>query len=337
MTTGDARDPSTWRLSTPEGIPYKLLDGYPTFGVQHPDGATAAEKLLIRGTDLGAFLSEIFPPPREVLGLVIYPETRRLPGTDVLVAKTFSAHPYNPGLPGDPFSTDTSAPSGTYSFLYEVDIGYETDKKGSKDSEEEDPNEPESFLRHSITAGGEFITIPAQALKHQTKGRPPPFRPDVLGEGAIAETESGEAEDNLDQLLPITKIIPITTHTLEWRQVPLVPWGRIRNKLGHVNSDVIPLFDLAQPETVLFTGVNGSQEYLWDGRRPWTLQFTFVERYLKETGRDGNPRIVTWNHVYVPDVGRFQKLTLPPTHTKFIYESTTFNDMFRADPETEEE
>lgn len=282
-------DPNTWRRSTSGGIRYKLLEGYPKVTADESK-ASASERYLIRAADVNAFLQESIPAPVVYLGSVYWPERRRMPGASILVTRSLSFEPHTGALPMDPFDADSGAPTGTYDSLCAVTIQYETMQNESE--QEQDPNDPETFLEHSVTTGGEFMSWPPANTKKQD---------------AEAGQTGGAAVANKDPISPVVKTIPTIEHTLKWKNCLSPNWERIISYLGHVSSEDMPLLFDAIEETVLFMGVSGSQSYLWDGAtsgvQPWTLDFRFSHKQIDENGA-----IYGWNHVYSPSDGGWRKL-----------------------------
>jgi hypothetical protein len=284
-------EPSTWRLQTAGGIPYKLVEGYPKINGAE-GGASAAEQYIIRASDTNAFFTESLPAPVVYLGSIYKPLRRAMPGAPVLLTKTISFEPMNGTLPADPFGNDSGAPSKTYDPFVRVTIQYETVQNES--DQEQDPNDPDTFLEHSITAAGEFMSWPSNKTRK-------------------ADAEAGEYvpgggwTPNKDPLGPIIKTIPTIEHNLRWKYCLSPNWERIIEFLGHVNDRTIEKFFDAPAECVLYMGVSGSQTYLWDGAstgvQPWSLDFRFSHKQITESGKTYG-----WNHVYSPNDGAWRKV-----------------------------
>jgi len=277
------------RRETAGGIPFKLMEGYPK--IQGDDEKTSAtEKYVIRAGDVEAFYLESLPPPAVVLGNPILPARRKMPGSTVLITKTLSFEPLTGTLPGDPFDADAGAPAKTYDPLYVVTIGYET--SSNDENNEQDPNDPETFLEHSITIGGEFLNIPPTKT--------------TTASGAVGYTQ-GAKLPNRDAQHPIIKTIPTLEHQLKWKFCLSPNWARIIEYLGKISDRDEPLFLGAKKECVMFMGVSGNRVYSWNGRRltvaPWNLDFRFTHRQIHEDGH-----YYGFNHVYSPQYGEWRRL-----------------------------
>lgn len=338
----DIGSPETWRNRTAGGVPYRIMEGYPKFKFTE-SGASAEEKYLIVGRHLAAFALESLPPPSQVLDLLGGGNTGRpYPGLPRLVTRELDAEPFDQSKPGDPLLTDDSEASGTYSPFYVVTINYSTREQ---EDEEEDEDDLETILTHDIQAGAEFIIIPPDNLSSADEGD----EPDDDQDGEVRATgEDGEpyvpgggdaAKNPVKKTnVPISKILPTIEHTLTWTRCPNPPWGQMRNALGKLNSDRLPIFFNAPAGTVLFLGFSAKQEWEWVTRerssagyriRPWTVTLKFSERALIERGKR-----ITWNHVFIPgkDHNRFEKVYLdPPANTRTIYESVPFLNIFKVD------
>lgn len=266
----------SWRLTTAGGLKYKLFEGYPLLTMDD-DVTTATEKYLMRSQDAAAFAAESRPPPYVLGFFIVQPPYRALPGSGGwAVTRTVNFAPHGQGLPWDPLGMDPTAPAGTYADLCEVTITYSTGKA----AEDRDPNNPETFLEHSMQVGGEFYQLKPTSVFYDKAGVETVITsPDVPG---------------------MHKTVVTLEHNLRWPFVMVPDWTTIIQTLGKVNEAVKPLFKNAPIETVLFSGVSGNQKYVWNGAssyvQPWSLDFKFSQRCLRL--KDGTD--VTWNHVLVP-------------------------------------
>jgi hypothetical protein len=304
----------SWRLTTLGGLKYKLLEGYPTIE-QGEDSTTATEKYLIRSQDVGPFSYESMPPPYVIGFFIVQPPNRAMPGSNGwAVTRSVSYAPHGPGLPGDPIGMDPSAPAGTYTDLYEVTIQYSTGKA----AEDRDPNDPQTFLEHSMQVGGEF---------YQLKSASQYYDKDV-GAG-IFEVTNIESES----VPGAHKAVITIEHNLRWPFVLVPDWVTIMQSLGTTNIAVKPLFKNAPIETVLFSGVSGTQKYVWNGTsaytQPWNLDFKFSQRCLRIDGVD-----ITWNHSFYEKAGKWVKPYYWSGGTKssgtkvYMYEKTDLYKLF---------
>jgi hypothetical protein len=318
---------SNWgatRRFTAGGIRYRLLEGYPRLSYTE-ESLTAEEQYLIRASDLEAFFLESIPPPVVLFNTVIWPARRRLPGSSVMVTKEVSGEPFTSAKPGDPFSVDTGAPnySDTYDPLYRISIKYEATRESDEDRDETDP---ETFLDHSVSAGGQFMNLPAASMDSAGEDPPPTDDPNYPVEDYPQGPPGTTTEAITEPQIGITKVIPTVEHTLKWSFVIKPKWDRIYGALGTVNSKSISIFHNAPTDTVLFMGVSGTQKYLWSGRNlsvaPWSLDFKFSQRSFK----DGDKQI-TWQHYYRP---KTKKWEVPLRNgTDLIYRRYNHLDLFK--------
>jgi len=287
---GCSSDTSTWDRSTYGGIPYKLMDGYPQISGSR-DGAKAVEKYLIRASDVDGFFAESLPAPTIIFGGFYVPPRRRMPGSGILVTQDIAFAPQsNVGKPGDPLGYDAGATAGTYCDFYEATINYATEFESADN--EQDPADPTTFLEHSVTVGGEFLSVPPTNT--------------YVSEGGIGDTE-GAKTANRDQTAPIVKTMPTIEHTLKWKLCLNPDWDKIISMLGRVNSVTHEIFFDANPETVMFMGVSGSRSYVWNGAsaqvQPWTLDFRFSHKEYQEDGQTYGH-----NHIYSPKGTMFKRV-----------------------------
>lgn len=307
----------SWRLSTLGGIKYKLLEGYPTIQMDS-EATVVVEKYLMRSQDAGAFAAESKPPPYVVGLFIVQPPYRMLPGSGgwaVTMNVTFA--PHGDGLPWDPFLIDTGAPAGTYADLCEATITYSTGKA----AEDRDPNDPQTFLEHSIQIGGEFYQLKTAEQKYDE---------DTAGKIIPAPDAPG-----------MHKAVSTIEHNMRWPFVLSPAWTTIFQTLGKCNNTVLPLFKNAPVDTVLFTGVSGQQKYVWDGAtaasQPWSMDFKFSQRCLRGQKADGAGNLdVTWNHCMLPSAtGGIDGIWVKPYYLKgadkiYMYEPGDLLTLFRA-------
>jgi len=315
MTMSGTLDYSSWRLQTDGGIKYKLTDGYPTLNVSE-DNARGKEQYVLRSQDVEAFIKESIPAPVVVLGSVIRPRRRHMPGASILITRSIDVAPHNSGMPADPQNADPNAPSGSYAEFCTATISYETKElESGEENDDEDPNDPETFLTHSVTAGGEHMSWPA----NRTATR-----------DSDLENDYTEVQDNQDVQGPIVKTIPTIEHGLDWKAVLSPNWSKIIQLLGHVNDVTLPLFFNAKKETVMFMGVSGQREYLWNGFsigvQPWSLNFKFSHREIREGGLSYG-----WNHIYSPKNGTWRELRR--ANGRPIYEASNLLELFTIEEE----
>jgi len=311
-------DPSTWRRTTNGGIPYKLMEGYPKINGSG-DKVTAQEKYIIRSSDVNAFFIESIPAPVIILGTVTWPDRRRLPGAPILITKSLSFEPFNSTIPFDPFDADSGAPDGTYDPFCAVQIDYETLQNES--DQEQDPNDPETFLTHTVSATGEHLLI---APNNST------IQPGL----EAGDDSTGGQEPIKSRTPPIVKTIPTIEHGLKWKNVLAPKWDRIISYLGKIN-DRIYVFSGAGSDSelaaakhcLMFRGVSGSQSYIWDGAsagvQPWSLDFKFEQREIDDGGKTYG-----WNHVFMPDRGDWVQLRR--ANGELLYEDVDIKKLFTA-------
>ena len=305
MVTNPAKMASA-RLSTASGIPYKLLKQGMNVTMA---SSTFTETYLMRVVDVAAFIVESFPPPTMIGNIYVPGWPRACPGNRWLTTSAVSFAGLHSDLPTDIWQIDPGAPAGTYLDMLQVEVSYET----AKPQEEYDPKDPETFLKHSVSAGGEFLVLPP---KH------------MVGE------DSGAIKDFQ---IPLTKVVPTIEHSLDWSYVLYPPWTAIRDQLGTVNDYAIPLFNNAPPETVLFMSLTGEQQITTAGAKPWSLSYKFSQKQVMQTftvaGKDVEVSC-GWNHLYNPSVAGFERvLRKHPVSGKLyaMYEKSDFLDLFTTE------
>lgn len=306
----------------PGGILYKLIEG-PKLRQVDLRTTEATEKVLIRAKDVEAFFAAAMPPPILFLEQIDLPLRWRLPGLSDsigLAAESLEAEPWNPGLPGDPFKAHGTAPEGTYAELYSITIEYSTRRL------EGDALEPRTFLEHSLNTEAEFLRMTPSGVEYTSPGEDPSVNP-------IESPDKFKEEQN--PLQPIIKLVPHVLHTLKWRFVIDPNWDAIFDLIGKVNNknERLIFSGIDTPkEEVLFLGVSGEQQHLWNGAnaqvQPWELNFHFDQRRIK----DGKKRY-HWNHEWSDTAKGWQRVFRTnledPSKPLPLYELGNFDDLWK--------
>ena len=303
-------------LQTAGGIPYSIIEGYPKLSFTDLEPPRVVEKYLIKSPNALAFFLDSFPPPDLQGGTLVLPKRRTMPNAPWLVTTDLEFEPHSGQLPWDPMGNDPNAPADTYDAHCIATITYETVREDARD-----PTKPETFLERSLSAGGEYMSIPAGKSQVST--------------ATIGSLPSvGNTEENKDKDMPMFKIIPTIEWNLKWPYVINPWWSIIFSSLGKVNFEVMPVFESAAKETVLFMGVNATQKYLWNGQtlgaqftlNPWEINFKFSHKYFIENGQT-----LGWNHVWSKQKQTWVKPTRG-TNLLPLYAFASFSNMFLTNP-----
>lgn len=296
-------------------------------------------RCLIPSVDLVTFLVETFPPPI-FDGSISIPQSISLPGLPGLVAKKVSFKNQDDSLPVDPFLFDTSAPSGTYHPVLEINMEF-----GPRVNTQPQSTDPKTFLEISANTSGEFIHSPAPKAKWQKEKENPTNLKDDKDPGSVTppttktETDDpaknppakGKKEAQVHPTLPMLILVPHTEWTVTWKQIPYfyfynVLIRRMRWCLGKVNQITMPLLFNALPETILFTGFNYKQTYTWrDGEintPPIDIEMKFIEKRMVWSGV-----IRGHNHFWRPGVG-WERLLIDGTNP--VYQSRDMNTIWNV-------
>jgi len=146
------------------GIPYRVQNGYPKIEITE-DKTTATEQILIRSWQAKAFALQSFPPPVIRNRISYRPQKRALPGTwgaGSLLTQKVTFEPFT-NRPWDPLFVDLTN-QGAYDDLCLVTIEYASERASCI---EQDIDDPTTVMERSITAGGQFLSIPPNKLRVQ--------------------------------------------------------------------------------------------------------------------------------------------------------------------------
>jgi len=335
-------DPTTWRQSTVGGIKYRLVNRSGNFGFNRTD---ATETVLIKATDLQAFVREVLPLPTFLNNMPIWQATA-MKGNLPLIAKNVSWSSHVDGLPIDPFGADTSAVTGTYHDIIKVEISYDDDPQspgsgGGGDAKEDDP---ETFLEISCSAAGEFI---------RTESLNAYWFDDV----------GGDVTQNTTLELPNSVFVPLIEWNFTW---PMLNYDfykntmvdRLRSANGRVNSSTFELLYSAPAETLLLTGWEHTEEHqmLFSSETsnplythaPIRLTVKMLEknvgpiqiRFGEQAGQNSPDKVtpdgdvvqeapyVGHNHFWDKKEGRWRRYLTNGATGDSVYQSYDFNTLF---------
>lgn len=327
--------PSTWRLGTSGGIPYRFMGMDGTFTDE--DGS-ANWRAIIPATSLVAFVTELFPAPL-VVGNKVIPRGATMPGFPGMNAKRVRFKAQDDALPIDPFSYDPGAAAGTYNSFIEVDVEFGTGFK------QPNPDDPRTFLEITATASGEYLhaAIPGAKWVPQTNENSADSNVNADDDFLIADPDTGELKNpdtkikkgdeevNRSPDVPHATLVPTTEWNLKWTQIPYDTFfntiiHRVRLLLGKVNSTTWSVLFNARPETLLFAGYSYSTQYTWRDDQvetpPVQLEIKILEKRVIWKGV-----ICGHNHFWRPGKG-WQILLIDGTNKAFG--GYDFNFLFKV-------
>ena len=293
-------NPSTWRLETPGGIKYKLINPSPT-GTADQESETAHEELIIQASDLAAFITESYSLMELSGETWVQTIGRSFPGNSVLKTSNISWGGYDTGRPSDPFGSDPDHPlpdtDHTYCDFIKLSIDYGGDGTGN-----------DTLMEVASNASGEFLTLPV----HNE-------------DAAIESPGSGEDDPVEDVDMPVSKLMPTTEWTVRYPRLahaalaPLI--ASCRWSMGTVNNAAMPIFFGADPETVLFLGYSHNEKFSLDND-PVTFELKFLE---KNVGTDDGGNAIGHNHHFVPEAGEFRVVQIAAD--TWTYQTTDLNTL----------
>jgi len=305
-------DVSDWRLSTDEGIPYRLFEDSPD-GSFSEENADATEVYIMQASRLEDFISESFPDPAVVSGEGWrFQKKRKMPGSNLLYTSKVSYDTFPKGKPTDPWEIDEDAPSGTYTEFVKVTINYATDKdQGNKENNDPDNEDSEAdFFQVSAQASGEFFTLPTEGCKWQ-----------------ISKNDRSKDKDMKDPVVPNSIIIPEIEYTVTYPS--LTPWmakvlvHRYRLCMGAVNKRPLAVFQNAPAETVLCMGFSYTYKNTW---RKGDVKIDFEGRFWEKSPEPG----VGHNHKYSAELKGWFRVRKP--NEKLIHRIGSLVPLFFSGP-----
>lgn len=302
-------DPSSWRLTTSGGIPYKMVDIDMDFGAIEASGQV---DVIIQSSRLGDFLDEFLPLPVQY-GEIYLPQYKYYGDTALVVTK-IRVMSLVDGLPIDPFGFDTNAPERTYGIALKLTLTLEHAPNG-----ELDPGDPKTFLIITSESSGDFIHTPAASMETE----------DIDDEGAPIP---GTKDPVRHPTIPHSVLWPQTAYNIRWNMIPYdnfqeVVLPRVKEMLGKVNSDEFDTLDQEHPETLLLLSYSQERLYSW---RLGTIGQSYINLTMKIAEKliihDGKPH--GHNSAWVPAEG-WRRILINGLPT---FESVEFNRIFSTTP-----
>ena len=288
-------------------VSYEELAGSPVAKFNRK-GGSAERRFRIAWANIAAFNAELFVRPSSGYG-----NLAAVPGAPWLIAQEATYSPYGEGGEAAPDDaptatlnsyTDTGALVVVSYSVPEDDQqqgapgsggGGNPDGTGPGGDEGSSGGEQVEWIRHEITIGGEFLTLPNDGLQWRN---PNPFALANQGIAVVGDVHAG-------------LIIPTIEHQITLMHVRRPPWAAIRGALGKINS---AKYAGAAAKLVLFLG----GEFRWGrgdtGFGEWEMTYKFTEKQ-----RD-------WNYFFRPDTGKFEELLRADGSP--IYEATGFAGLF---------
>jgi len=292
---------------TPDGWFYFEVGGSPTYQLTK-DSASASDTWMVPWANAHAYAKTLIPL-REISGQFSLAATRAVHRYDnSLRAETVDVTPFygeEPGITGN-------SPA---SYWATVKVSYKVPDRS--DPEDEDPDDPETFLTHKLTIGAEMMTVPSRKAEISEPGSP--GETPVSEGGWMPDAEFEAKKKMTDEDSPITLLLPTAEHQFSWKRVLSPPFGAIYGAIGKLNNS--PFMGCAA-ETLMFLGVDAQREFTSGGQEPWTLDYRFSHRCAQPVGA---PNPLTWNHFYVPKKDGWDKLKFKG---EFAYKTTNFSGLF---------
>ena len=274
------------------------LEGSPTYSYDRGSGE-AVRRFKMAWDDVGEFIEEILPSPYLDGTTVVVPEAAVYPGADWLYASKVAMEPFGKpeGLNEVPIEYSYAIVTVTYTTgafdqaaaAPPTDgpggVGGATSSSGpvgpAPTTDSGAAGEATTFVSHSVTMGGEFMSWPNAALQYGS-----PDVPLTSREGGMSSEDVKTVPE--DQMVGV--IMPTIEHSITWHFCPFPNWKAIRRMIGHVNAY---WFCGCPPETMLFVGCEASRETTNTGIRAWSLTMKFAERNIHQV-RQEYP--IGWNH-----------------------------------------
>ncbi len=301
-------------------VAFNEISGSPK-RIQTSVNAEAERRGIIAWSDIDALIAQVFPSTINAGIVVEQGAGVAYPGNSFLRADSIEFVPHfgeedpttNVDLSQD-FDTLTTYTSAL------ATIVYLTQKFAQ--GEEEQEEDPTTFLRHRWSIGGEFLSLG--------------------GDSAIWELDGEQSADTEPAVF-----VPTVEHEITWPRVTSPPFAAIRDRIGKVNDTELNFVTgTIAKETLAFVGAEIQREVLSDGSRAWEVTYRFSERRVVSLDEDADlsgpsPGIGGWNHYWrsfdstdtnVPGFYRLILINASPVGDLFnsVYKQASFAELFQS-------
>ena len=306
-------DSAEWKLTTDGGIPYKLLEGYPTLHF-FADGAEAKEEIIIEKDNLVDFLREaIYMAQVTTTGGVSYRRSRQCPGFSGMYADDIKVEPFPKDKPLD--LTGEYDNDASFARFLKLSISYKPMESGDETS----GDDPTPWLEVTSDFAVEVMAAKADTSTLYWVTDQAYVDVDTQQQYAVGDWVPLRSL-NMGE----TRVSMMTEWTVSWKHVPRAAEAilRVRMRLagGTVNSVAMPLLGNAEPGTILFMGASGRKETVWAGegeQPPYTIDMKFTEKRVVEDGV-----VKGHNYVWVPEANRYMPVIRREVLTSAEYTPT---------------
>lgn len=323
---GNIENPNLWRLQTPEGIKYKLIQ---RSGSISRTEARETDVLLIQSEDLEDFANEVLPRFEIIQNM---DGTLSLQVEQNLVIQNQPLYhgvdiawkDFIDGKPVDPFDEDSGADANTYAPVVQVSLTYS----------------PEAWIDWKVDgrASGKYIHTPAGA----SVWLPATVGSDPTTGALVGTNDAGQANavKAKEGIVPTTVVVPEVDWGTIWPAMPQEFFrdyyiGVLRENIGKVNDAAVPLLFDAPAETMLLAGWsyreylnwrNDVENYPPSGGAPTPgsvhylveVSLKFIEKHVQDPtgGQGGVPIVYGHNHFWRPNRGwsKLVKSDSTPVH-----------------------
>ena len=288
--------------STPAGIPYEELTGYPQFTGTR-ETLSVHTRWKIAWSRIWAFFREAFPQPTQGQSTT-FQKPLNYPGYAFLYLQDATISP----LGGeDAIAALNLAPPQHNSYGHALlDLRF-----GTVAWEQE----ADTTLRTTdITFGVDFANLSTREAYW---------------------TNPNKANRVTDETLNLGVLIPTVEYSVRLHHYPFLPLNSIIDLLGKVNDTEGDVIGHEAVETLLYVGAIAARSTTWKGTGTWEITHRFSERKPKLSG-NVHPAGATpgWNHFWrpappEPAKARWEKIV--GSDSKTTYEKAKLSTLFTAE------
>lgn len=286
---------------------------------------TGVRVFKIDWADLQDFAAEVTTYPTQAGSGILQPPRATWPGNKSIWLSGISADPIDPDCIGAPDAYGIATGNGYFVTLTYTSVQANNSDTGGGQQGSGDPsdntNSPKTLVTHRVNGSVRMLTVPHWGVQWFS---------------SVGGT-SGHKQVPEDVRPAVPEVV--TEHHLTMHDAPAVPFNAIHARLGTANLTTI----MRQTKgTLLFQSYDAVRQYSFDqNAKKWEISYKFLARInhgavLNEL--NGLTK-VGWNHFLRPDAaastGPWQTIVDMDDDPLIPY--TEFKDLFRYDPNTEDD
>lgn len=226
-------------------------------------------------SDIDAYAQQLQPATIVIGNQIVHYPGEAFPGFTNFRVRSFEFEPFfgTQDLITNQVDDSSTDPPDYNHAKWTIQYAIPTSPQSSAAANEQRNKDPVPFLEHSITSGGQFLTLGTK------DGADLDWNWVALVSNTDTVIEAVEADQER-----IAAIIGTTQHTVSWPRIPQPNWLALENYKAHVNEDPFTLRGHEYPaQALLYMGYDSHETVMTDGTKAWNLTIKFEGKRVSNT------------------------------------------------------